>query len=99
MGVKASSVTENETTALMNGLQIGERSVKNAKGRNWRHIGIIPSASYLMALWHGSCISDTTGINDGEGVCRLFTVTVENFYLKCSESYLLHIKFFLLIDC
>lgn len=28
-GVKASSVTENETTVLMNGLQIGERPVKN----------------------------------------------------------------------
>lgn len=36
----------------MNGLQIGESSVKNVpKGHNWQHIGISPSASYLMALW------------------------------------------------
>lgn len=57
----------------MNGLQIGERSVKNAKGRNWRHIGVIPDASFLMPLWQGACISNTPGIIDGEGVCRLFS--------------------------
>lgn len=76
VGVKASSVTGNETTALMNGLQIGARSVKNVvKRRNWQRIGISPGASYLMALWqsaHG-CNTHGTGINDRKGVCRLFS--------------------------
>lgn len=60
----------------MNALEIGARAGRNfVEGRNWQHIGTSAGASYLMALWQGAHGYNTQGtrINDGEGVCRLFT--------------------------